>query len=142
MKDWNLEHQAKIVGECARCGHLYDICRNGFVCNACGNTGNPRGARFEDTNAVYGAIAGNELRRRLDDWAVDEKMRIKSEKNKVLRRRLDEWAKEPKRSDVQYQHYVTKHNWTLTDGEQKDVAELYRMLALEDPRTDQGGLPC
>ena len=37
---------------------------------------------------------------------------------------------------------ATECNWTLTEGEKLDVAELYRMYALEDKRTDQGGIPC
>ena len=40
----------KIVGECAKCGHLFDICRNGFRCDACDHVG-MRGARYADTES-------------------------------------------------------------------------------------------
>lgn len=47
-----MEHElnpSKIVGECFACRHLYDVCRNGFVCDECGYVGSPRGARWADT---------------------------------------------------------------------------------------------
>ena len=44
------ENPAKIVGECAKCGHLFDICRNGFRCDACDHVG-VRGARYADTES-------------------------------------------------------------------------------------------
>jgi len=45
----------KIVGECAKCGHLFDICRNGFKCDACNHTG-VKGARYADTSAYPGRL--------------------------------------------------------------------------------------
>ena len=41
---------SKIVGECAACGHLYDVCRHGFKCDACGHIG-VSGARYADTTS-------------------------------------------------------------------------------------------
>jgi hypothetical protein len=46
-----MEHElnpSKIVGECSKCGHLYDICRNGLCCDVCGGIA-IRGARWADT---------------------------------------------------------------------------------------------
>jgi hypothetical protein len=59
---------AKIMAECPKCHHLYDLCRNGYVCDACGCTDNPCGARMvseADAN-VYGAVARMQLRTAMD----------------------------------------------------------------------------
>ncbi len=45
------QNPAKIVGECAACGHLYDVCRHGFKCDTCGHEG-VSGARYENTAAA------------------------------------------------------------------------------------------
>ena len=45
------ENPVKIVVECAKCGHLFDICRNGFRCDACDHVG-VRGARYADTEST------------------------------------------------------------------------------------------
>ena len=39
---------SKIIGECSKCGHLFDICRYGLCCDTCGCIG-VRGARMADT---------------------------------------------------------------------------------------------
>jgi ribosomal protein S14 len=49
------ENPVKIVGECAKCGHLFDICRNGFRCDACNHIG-VKGARYADTSAYPGRL--------------------------------------------------------------------------------------
>jgi hypothetical protein len=47
MKEHEL-NPSKIIGECAKCRHCYDICRNGLCCDVCGGIG-IRGAHWADT---------------------------------------------------------------------------------------------
>lgn len=69
----------------------------------------------------YGGVARNALRQRLDAWATDEELR-----------------KHFGRPSFRVANF-----WNdTTEGDKMDVAELYRMYALEDTRTDQGGIPC
>jgi hypothetical protein len=47
MREYEL-NPSKIIGECAKCRHHYDICRNGLCCDVCGGIG-IRGAHWADT---------------------------------------------------------------------------------------------
>jgi hypothetical protein len=97
---------ARIVGECYQCGHLYNICSNGFVCDACGYTGQPRGARFVDRQET--SIAAAE---RAAAMAWEEVQRHRSKYHGRL--------------GSPYAH---------TEGDLKDIAELNHIFSLTDER--------
>ena len=108
----------RIQAECADCGFIFNLCF-GTDCPRCHHTGVVWARlvskqEYEQNYHLYGTIAGKVLRKRLDEWAQEESV-------------LKYTGRPPFR--------VTETNWTLTEGEKLDVAELYRMAALEDKRT-------
>src|ERR1039458_5039658 len=154
MPDDNVPH---IQAACAYCGYLFDL-KFGTDCPCCLRTGVSWARLVPDAEAE----AKTRIIARLREWANEKPLQQPWAKKRPLKHCGDPCSecnniiandgycsnpvcrysrnagRVPERSDVQYQHYATEHNWTLTDGEKLDVAELYRTLALEDPRTDQG----
>ena len=153
MPDDNVPH---IQAACAYCGYLFDL-KFGTDCPCCLRTGVSWARLVPDAEAKTRIVA------RLREWANEKPLQQPWAKKRPLKHCGDpcsecnniiandgycsnsvcRYSRNAGMVGVDYSSFrVTEFNWTLTDGEQKDVAELYRMHALEDTRTDQGGLQC
>ena len=107
-----------IQAECSTCHFVFDL-KYGTDCPKCHNVG-VAWARlvskqeYEQNYNLYGGVARNALRQRLDAWATEEELR-----------------KHFGRPSFRVANF-----WNdTTEGDKMDVAELYRMYALEDDRT-------
>ena len=113
------EEVPNIQACCASCKFTYNMAF-GYDCPRCHGT-HIAWARliseseYAQNRTLYGTVARNVLRDRLDEWAKEESV-LKHTSRPSFR--------------------VTEYNWTLTEGEKLDIAELNRLHALEDTRTE------